>query len=86
MVQLSAETSAQCAMVMATEQDRSRPGGPYVTAGLRKTSDPSSDKALCKHKSHHLAFMQMFIFSNLEMADCDFDKHKPMSIPSVTSA
>jgi len=46
MVQFSAATSAQCAMVMAMGQDRSRPGGPYVTAGLIKISDPSSDTAL----------------------------------------
>lgn len=33
-------------MVMATGQDRSRPGGPYVTAGLKKISGPSSDTVL----------------------------------------
>ena len=46
MVQLSAATSAQWAMVMAIGQDRSRPGGPYMTAGLKKISGPSSDKVL----------------------------------------
>lgn len=46
MLQLSAATSAQWAMVMAMGQDRSRPGGPYVTAGLKKISDSSSDTAL----------------------------------------
>lgn len=49
-VQLSAATSAQWATVMAIGQDRSRPGGPYVTAGLRKISDSSSDTALCTQR------------------------------------
>lgn len=46
MVQLSAATSAQWAMVMAMGQDRSRPGGPYVTAGLKKISGSSSETVL----------------------------------------
>lgn len=46
MVQLSVATSAQWAIVMAMGQDRSRPGGPYVTAGLKKISGPSSDTVL----------------------------------------
>ncbi|TNN60067.1 hypothetical protein EYF80_029736 [Liparis tanakae] len=50
MVQLSAATSAQWATVMATGQHRSRPGGPYVTAGLKKISGPSSDTALHAQK------------------------------------
>lgn len=31
---------------MAVGKDRSRPGGPYVTVGLKKISDPSSDTVL----------------------------------------
>lgn len=46
MVQFPASTSPQWATVMAMGQDRSRPGGPYVTAGLRKISGPFSDKVL----------------------------------------
>lgn len=37
-------------MVMAMGQDRSRPGGPYVTAGLKKISGASSDTVLQKKR------------------------------------
>lgn len=40
--QFSASTSAQWAMVMATGHRRSSPGGPYVTSGPRRISQPSS--------------------------------------------
>ncbi len=42
MFQFSESTSAQWAMVMATGQNRSRPGGPYITSGPRRISQPSS--------------------------------------------
>lgn len=42
MFQFSASSSAQWAMVMATGQKRSSPGGPYVTSGPRRISQPSS--------------------------------------------
>lgn len=54
MVQLSAATSAQWATVMAIGQDRSRPAGPYMRAGLKKISDPSSDTVLQTQRDTYL--------------------------------
>lgn len=55
-------------MVMAMGQDRSRPGGPYVTAGLKKISASSSDTVLQKQymrilKQHLMMKVTYFFFA-----------------------
>lgn len=58
---------------MAMGQDRSRPGGPYVTAGLKKISGPSANKELHKKKvkaqikttNLKFQFLQVYFFPPL---------------------